>query len=254
MSTWTLVSWFARIPHPPTKVVIRTPVTTIICDATCLTHDVVLLVVFDSDTNMPLAWTPTPRESFASWHDLLAHLPQTPRYVVADGHKGLITALLARWPGIQLQRCIIHVIRACTAKLTQHPKLVAGQELRRIVLALATIRARRQRRKWIRRFRCWEQRRQNFLNEKTVTVDGHWRYTHRSVRRAHIHLVRAIPDLFRFVGHPMVPRTSNKLEGGVNGPLKDLLRKHRGLNTNMKIILASFYLHKRAKKPTRNLY
>lgn len=244
---------FALVKSLPTRVVIRRSAAIFICDATHI-GDLVLLVVFDPHTNEPRGWTPALHESYASWLGLLSHLPQTPRYGVADGHYGLLKALRERWPGILIQRCITHVIRDALGRLTRHPKLAAGQELRTIVCALAHVRTRRQKRRWIRQFNRWRKRSVVFLKEKTLLVGGGWHYTHRSLRRVASHLANALPDLFRYVGHVEVPRTSNKLEGGINGPLKDLIRKHRGLNTTMKIILASKYLYKRGKIPTPDAY
>lgn len=254
VSMRTLYAWFALAVYPPTRVVVRRPATIVIFDATRIAPDTVLLIALDPKTNQPIGWAKATRESYASWSILLAHLPHMPRYAVSDGHNGLLKALRERWPRIQIQRCMAHVIRDALARLTRHPKLPAGQVLRQIVCQLAHIRTRRQKRTWIRQFHRWQQRHCLFLKEKTRLVGGGWHYTHRSLRRVASHIANALPDLFRYIGHIEVPRTSNKLEGGINGPLKDLMRKHRGLNGNMKVILASIYLHKRIKKPTRNFH
>jgi hypothetical protein len=147
-----------------------------------------------------------------------------------------------------------HVLRELRALLTRRPKLPAGIALRFLVNTIEDIHTRRQKRKWIHRYYHWRKKYEQFLKEKTITFGRHWHYTHRRLRRAATHLARALPDLFRYVTDWRVPHTSNQVEGGINGPIKDLLRKHRGMSVRRRLIVATFYLQKRAKKTTRNFY
>ncbi len=252
VSTQTLIGRFKNYWHQPCAAISKHNVRTIVLDATGIEHNCVLLIMLDAQTNAPIAWRPAVRETYASWKALLERCPQQPRYAVCDGHPGLLKAVRERWPGIFIQRCTAHVLREMRALLTHHPKLAAGIALRILVAAMPDIHTRRQKRKWIRAFFYWRKKYGQFLKEKTITFGRHWHYTHRRLRRAATHLTRALPHLFRYVSDWSVPNTSNQVEGGLNGPIKDLVRKHRGLSVRRRLILATFYLKKRAEKSTRN--
>lgn len=252
VSIQTLISWFAHCEKQPCAAISKSNACILVLDATHIDRDCVLLIILDAQTNAPIAWCPARRETYASWNALLARSPQQSRYVVCDGHSGLLKAVRERWPGILIQRCIAHVLREMRALLTRHPKLPAGIALRLLVNDIFNIHTRRQKRRWVRTFFRWRKKYGQFLKEKTYTLEGRWHYTHRRLRRAATHLARALPDLFRYVRDRSVPNTSNQVEGGINGPIKDLLRKHRGMSMRRRLILASFYLQKRTKKSTRN--
>jgi transposase-like protein len=180
-------------------------------------------------------------------------MPYTPAYAVVDGHQGLRRAILERWPKILIQRCHAHVLREMRGFLTLNPKLKASIDLRILVEDLRCIKTRRQKRRWVHRLYRWRRKYESFLKEKTNTPDGHWRFTHRRLRRARSHIVNALPDLFRYIRDHRVPKTSNQLEGGVNSPIKDLVRKHRGFATYKKLVLAAQYLKKRGRKTSTKL-
>lgn len=252
VSIQALVSRFKSCWRQSCAAISKSDARTLVLDGTRIGRDCSLLIILDTETNAPIAWRPAIRESYASWRALLSVSPQQPAYVVCDGHSGLLKAVYERWPSIYVQRCLAHVLRELRGFLTRNPKLPAGIALRVLIGELAKIKTRRQKRKWVRKLFRWQRKYSKFLKEKTFTLDGHWRYTHRNLRRARTHLLRALPNLFRYIKNRKVPSTSNQLEGGINSPLKDLIRKHRGMGVRRKLILASIYLQKRTKKPTRD--
>lgn len=252
VSPQTLIGRFKKCWQQPCAAISKSDASILVLDGTRIGRDCHLLVILNSKTNAPIAWHPAIRESYASWRALLAMSPQEPGYAVCDGHAGLLKAARERWPKILIQRCLAHILRELRGFLTRSPKLLAGIALRVLVGELAQIETRRQKRRWVRRFFHWQRKNGKFLKEKTMTLDGHWHYTHRSLRRAKTHLLRALPNLFRYIKNYEVPGTSNQLEGGINSPLEDLIRKHRGMGVRRRLVLASIYLQKRTKKPTRN--
>lgn len=192
-----------------------------------------------------------------AWHGLCTSLARdalAPMVVIGDGQKGLLTAIRTVWPSVLVQRCLIHVDRQARVWLTRNPKTQAGRDLLDILNGLLRIRTRRQKRRWIRSFRRWCRIHGTFLKERTPhpILPHRWWYTHRKLRAVRSLLRNAIPDLFVFVSHPEVPRTSNHVEGGINSRIKELYRSHRGLSLEKKTTLTAWYLAKRqGQKPTR---
>lgn len=199
-------------------------------------------------------WGFAERETEHTWAAFCERLP-IPRAVVIDGHHGLFKAVLSRFKGALVQRCLAHVMRSCLSKLTKHPRTLAGRELRVLVCALTHVRTRRARRRWVRAFRRWERTHKKFLLEKTYyTSKGRtrWHYTHRSVRAARSHLTNALPFLFTYVRHPWIPRTSNHIEGGTNALIAERLKRHRGMPLRHRKSLVAYFLSSKAeKKPPR---
>jgi len=205
-----------------------------------------------------LSWMFAVRESLASWLAFLRNLP-APDAAVVDGQKGLLAAILCLWPQAKIQRCLVHIERLTRIKLTRQPKTRAGRELLTLVRGLFGVRTRRQRRRWLRAYRRWEQRHAAFLKERSygepkAGKKRSWWYTHRNIRAARSLLRNALPHLFTFVRYPHVPRTTNHVEGGVNSRLKELVHRHRGLPQDRKQVLVTEHLaRKREKKPPRNV-
>lgn len=66
-------------------------------------------------------------------------------------------------------------------------------------------------------------------------------YTHDKVRKTYVHLKRAIPNMFKFIDRPDVPKNTNALESFF-GHMKDNLRIHRGLSFEHRIKFIRWYL------------
>lgn len=259
VSPRTLLRWFEplwqRMPTPKPSSITRV----LVLDATSIVaRQLMLLIAGDNDSRKPVSWMPVTRESYESWVSFLRGLMLAsvePDVIVCDGQRGLLRAINEIWPNARVQRCLIHVIRQASNWLTQNPKTRAGFELLVLVRKLSSIRTKRQKRRWINAFGQWNRKHDKFLKERTVTPSGRWWYTHRKLRGTRTLLRNAIPDLFRFVTDPTIPRTSNHVEGGLNARIKELFRCHRGFGPTKKLALASWYLALRQGwKPTRNVY
>lgn len=232
----------------------------VVLDATTVVpRTLVVLIGLDPATSRPVGWLFADREKYEAWHAFLDALDRTgtrPRFAVCDGQRGMQAVLRLIWPETQVQRCVIHIHRQARLWLTQHPKTAAGRKLLGTVDKLLAVRTRRQKRRWIRGFCRWMRRQESFLKERTrhPTVSRSWWYTHRKLRAVRSILKNSLPDLFRYIGHAEVPRTSNHVEGGVNSRLKELLRSHRGLSAKNRRILTAHYLATLQKrKPTRRV-
>jgi len=251
VSERTVNRWFEPYWQSPAKTKIQDPVRVLVLDGTSVVSRVcMMLIAGDADRSKPVAWIAVDRESYGSWMPFLAKMNGRgirPEVVVCDGQRGLLKAISTVWPKAMVQRCLIHVIRQASLWLTQNPKTVAGQELLVLVRLLKTIRTRRQKRKWIRAFKYWYRRHRDFLKERSYGSGKHWWYTHRKLRGVRSLLANAIPDLFRFVSDPTIPRTSNHVEGGLNSRIKELFHSHRGISLRKKVVLASWYLRSRQR-------
>lgn len=251
VSKRTMNRWFEPYWQSPPKIKICNHVRVLVLDATSVVSRVcMMLIAGDADQSKPVSWQAVKRESYGSWMPFLATMNDRgiePEIVVCDGQRGLLKAISNVWPKARIQRCLFHIIRQASLWLTQNPKTIAGQELLVLVRLLKTIRTRRQKRRWIRSFKHWLRRYRNFLKERSHGEGRRWWHTHRKLRGVRSLLTNAVPDLFRFVSDPTIPRTSNHVEGGLNSRIKELFHLHRGISLQKKIILASWYLRSRQR-------
>ena len=202
------------------------------------------------------SWLFADRECYGSWL-LICRTMSAPHVVVCDGQRGMRAAIRDAWPHTRVQRCMFHVYQLIGVRLTNHPKTVAGQVLLSIAKALFCVRTRRQKRRWIRRYRQWKKHYISFLTERTMgKLPGKkrlWWYTHKRIRSVRTLIDNAIPELFTYVGHADIPRTTNHMEGGINSRLSELLHRHRGISVKKKQVLVAMFLSKKQReKPTRN--
>ena len=209
--------------------------------------------------NGHIFWLFAKQETTAVWMDFFRKLPM-PAALVCDAQSGLLSAVKMVWPKIPMQRCLAHLQRLAVSKLTRHPQTLAGQELLRLVYTIHGIKTGRDRDKWVADFDGWTQHWARFLKERTYGTHpsgkNNWWYTHRRIRALKHTIQESISSLFVFVDYPDVPRTSNLVEGGINSRLKELLRRHRGMNLEHKKALVAHYLDSRnvPQKPTRNFH
>ncbi|MBU4453242.1 transposase [Patescibacteria group bacterium] len=259
ISVRTLLRWFEPFWLTPPQPQITTKVRVLVLDGTSVVkRKLMLLIAGDGDKHIPIFWSDVHRECFYTWGIFLRYLLMChvqPEYIVCDGQKGLLKAIREVYPNVKIQRCVIHIIRQSNRWLTKNPKTKAGRELLILVKQLSQIQTKRQKRRWIRSFRYWCRRYDKFLKERSYGPTGRWWYTHRRLRGTRSLIKNAIPDLFRHVSDPTVPKTSNHVEGGLNARLKELFRCHRGLSPQRKLVLAAWYLALRqGQKPTQNVH
>lgn len=155
--------------------------------------------------------------------DWLVHHGYKIRGVVADGLKGL-REMFSEYP---FQLCQFHQVMAIKTKLTQHPKLVASQEL----LALARTLCHSDKESFIGAFERWEDRWADFLKERRTDENGRSHYIHKELRSAYLGLKRNMKFLWTWYDRPEleIPNTNNAIEA-LNSDLKAKLSIHRGMS------------------------
>ncbi|MCG2687722.1 transposase [Candidatus Parcubacteria bacterium] len=223
VSVQSIIKRFEPFWLTPPQPQITTNVRVLVLDGTSVVkRKLMLLIAGDGDQHIPIFWSDVHRECFDTWGTFLRYLLMChiqPEYIVCDGQKGLLKAIREVYPDTKIQRCVIHIIRQSNRWLTKNPKTRAGRELLVLVKQLSQIQTKRQKRRWIRSFRYWCGRHDKFLKERSYGPTGRWWYTHRRLRATRSLIKNAIPDLFRHVSDPTVPKTSNHVEGGLNARL-----------------------------------
>lgn len=244
----TVRNWFApfwQVEPQPKFVDVRNLV--LVIDGKFVEQNATVLVI--CSPRSVVTWLFTQRENEASWSSCFAKVVHFPKAVVCDGQRGMLKAIRERFPGVIIQRCQFHVIKYCTAKLTQKPESVAAKELRELVLQVAKIKTKEQAKIWLTDYKTWYQTHHKFLKERTYQEDSftptgkrRWHYTHGRLHAAHSHLKNALPNLFHYLNHPEIPNTTNFVEGGINAPMQEQLRRHRGLNLLKRRVLIAHFL------------
>ena len=210
----------------------------VIIDGTYLADYGLLIAV--NEQQVPLAWQWCGVESEAAWTALLRQIP-APKIVVCDGGSGVHAAIRTVWPKARVQRCIFHIWMNQRKHLTLNPRTPAGQALLGIGKRLRRIDTIDAATEWLLLVNDWWSAYGHLTKERSYAkqrADGSWDsptgkrwwYTHDRLRKAYNQLA----DLIR-KGHLFVyletgcPKTTSRLEGGINAAIKQTLRLHRGM-------------------------
>ena len=127
-------------------------------------------------------------------------------------------------------------------RITLQPRSPEARALKDLVLRISDVRTANDRLWWLRSFRDWDELNAAFACEKAARPGGQTYFVRDDLRKAYVHLKRAIPNLFTFVDHPGLPKTTNALEAFF-GHLKDQLRLHRGLSETRVDNFIKWYLY-----------
>ncbi len=217
--------------NPPTPQIKANSNCHLMIDGT-YTSDFCLLNYFDNDLKYLQYYEIVRDENYRDFELGLRLLKATGLNIVSitsDGDRGLIMAINEVFPGIVHQRCIIHVQRMGLAYLTRFPKTIAGRELRRMILDLHKVSSHEERVMWIERYRNWETKYHDFLNERTDSLSDKRLYKHFGIRQAKAQVSNTLSHLFHYLDDPKIPKSNNGLECRFSY-LKNNLRIHRGLS------------------------
>lgn len=168
--------------------------------------------------------------------------------ITTDGGAAFIKAIKKICPNAKRQRCLAHIQRECSIWLTQRPKSEAGTELRRIVQKICAIETHNDKLYWLRCFNDWYEKHKDYVNAKSFKEGSknYW-YTHKMVRKAYVHIKRALPNMFLFLDDPHVSKTTNALESFF-GHLKENISLHRGLSLTHYQNYVKWYLYFRNER------
>lgn len=149
--------------------------------------------------------------------------------ITTDGGDNIIRAVQYVFPNVPRQRCVVHVQRECLTSITQHPRSSEAKLFKNLVQQLSIVDTNNDRLWWLSQYSRWTEDNLEYVFQKgVVSYSKQEYYVHNDLRKAYIHLKRALPNLFTYIDHPGVPKTTNALEAFF-GHIKDLIRLHRGL-------------------------
>lgn len=147
-----------------------------------------------------------------------------PQSATVDGKPTITKALLKVWPEIIIQRCMVHLQRQGLMWCRRSPKRYDARQLRKLLLTITNIRTKEQRDIFLNQLTKWEQRHGAKLG--ALPAKG-WVLT--DLQRARSMILHALPDMFHYLEHCDIPRTTNTVEGYFSR-LKLRYRQHRGLS------------------------
>jgi len=184
------------------------------------------------DEKNVLGWYLCRYEHSGAWTALMSRIAE-PKVVVSDGGTGFQKALKKVWPNAKHQRCVFHAFCQVKRYTTSRPNTFAGIELYELAKELLKVKSEEEANDWAGRFGDWMIKYKDFLSEMTVDENGNKRPTHERLIKAERSLIRLLKEntLFTYLDDKLsvqfkVPSTNNRIEGGVNAQLRDMLRNH----------------------------
>ena len=149
--------------------------------------------------------------------------------ITTDGGDNIIRAVQFVFPNVPRQRCVVHIQRECLNSITQRPRSTEAKLFRNLIQDLSVVKTKNDKLWWLNMYTRWIEDNEEYIFQKAMVSYSHQEYyVHNDLRKAYIHLKRALPNLFTYIEHPGVPKTTNALEAFF-GHIKDQIRSHRGL-------------------------
>jgi hypothetical protein len=215
--------WLAR-PSPVS--VDLASVRHLVVDGTYLPGRDPIFVVMDGARNEVAAGVRGVAEGSTALRGYLASLAShglDPTSITMDGHMKVHAYVRALWPRALVQRCVVHVQRQGLMWCRMKPKRLDAKHLRTIFLRITKITTDAEREALVADVLAWESR-----YGAKILRDGDKGWISSDMRRARSMLLKALPDMFWYLGDPRIPSTTNCIEGYI-GRMKEIYRLHRGL-------------------------
>lgn len=207
------------------------------------------------DNKNVLGWYLCRYEHAGAWKALMSRIAE-PRMVVSDGGTGFRKALKQVWPKAKYQRCVFHVFCQIKRYTTSRPNTIAGFELYHLAKELLKIKTDKEAAEWMKAFMDWIKKYQKFLGEMTIDEYGKERPTHERLLKAERSLLKLIKEniLFTYLDKELradfdAPAMNNRIEGGVNARLREMLRNHRGLSIERRIKAVYWWCYQHSPEP-----
>lgn len=164
-----------------------------------------------------------------------------PRSATIDGNSQVIKVFRKIWPHIKIQRCLVHIQRQGIMWCRRFPKRTDAIHLRRLFQRVTYIRNKVEKDKFLSDLKVWEKRFGYLIDSKPERGR-----VFSDVKRAKSMLIKALPDMFRYLDDPAIPPTTNGLEGYFSR-LKSNYRQHRGLSARQRTNYFQWYFNLKSK-------
>jgi hypothetical protein len=218
----------------------------VFADATYINRNLCLLIVRDAQYVLNFKWAGS--ENFCDYYELPRTIKE-PGFVICDGNFGIIKAVRRLWKNAGIQRCLVHIARDAERKLGKRSPLEINHAFRRHIKKLHRVDTARKSEIWLDKFDGMYNRHKEFIEELTLKIDEatgeatRQDRTHKNLFSACYMVRNAIKKNMLFLHlENKIPNNSNCLEGGINSPLKNLLRCHRGISLEHQKRMFEWYL------------
>ena len=142
--------------------------------------------------------------------------------IVSDGGTGIGNAVFNVFGNIPHQICLAHLHRDIINAIGRFPKDERIKRLKKLADHIWRIESKEALHWWKDKLQKWIDKNKDFLTETKHLDTGGWWYIHKGVRKA-VRILISLPDTsFKFLDHPLMPKTTNELEGSISV----LSRKH----------------------------
>lgn len=150
--------------------------------------------------------------------------------IVSDGGTGIVKAVGIVFPHAPHQICLAHLHRDIISAIGRYPRDEKVKELKRLADHVWLIESKEALSWWEKQVKQWIINYNTFLKEKRYDLDYNSWYIHKGVRRA-VSILKDLPQTsFKFLDHPLMPKTTNEIEASF-GHLGKRWLIHRGLKT-----------------------
>lgn len=148
--------------------------------------------------------------------------------IVSDGGTGIVGAVNRVFPHAPHQICLAHLHRGIIAAIGRYPREERVRELKSLADHVWLIESKEALRWWEEQVRNWIHSHNTYLKERRYDIDYNWWYVHKGVRHAVATLQELPYTSFKFLDHPLMPKTTNEIEAQF-GHLGKRWLAHRGM-------------------------
>lgn len=215
----------------------------LIVDGTFIHRRVSVIALMDGDTNRIITGqygvSENSEKQLYSFFTPLITRGLNPVSFTVDGSPQVMRVIKMLWPGIIIQRCLVHIQRQGLVWCRNYPKTTSARKLRDIFLQVSHIRTRKERDRFLEMVIEWEQK---YGGDIAIQPEKGWVFS--DIKRARSMLMKALPNMFHYLDDADIPFTTNGLEGYFSR-LKGHYRQHRGLrNRNLAHYFDWYFFYK----------
>ncbi len=184
-------------------------------------------MVMDSSQNRVISWkygvSENSEKQLLKFFKPLIDKRLNPKSCTVDGNPQAIKVIRQLWPGIVIQRCLVHIQRQGLMWCRRYPRTAGARKLRDIFLRVTHIQTLEERDEFFESVRQWDQEYGQYI--KIRPEKGR---VFSDIKRARSMLIKALPEMFHYLDDHNISFSTNGLESYFSR-LKNHYRQHRGM-------------------------